>query len=284
MMNYHELTMGQPRNSPAARKQMLVLCTLGFGVALHAAINAGIFHPVSISQGSFDGGEFVYKTLARDYSTSMGLLRRVADDLSIDWSSGENDDLLFSLYMDEESKVPAGSTRHLGGVIFPSSSKNKSQYQRLVKDDAEKAKITTDMGGVQMEIAKLKYEIGSLPKENKAAVAQFPFTNGFISILIHSYKVFPAMIKYAKEHGEKGNSPVMLTTCSIKQQMCTHYAPLTKGTKYMLKQDDTETYARKVLEQKAANNDGVSMANILKGLKKLSPFSKKDVKSTSEEL
>lgn len=36
--------------------------------------------------------------------------------------------------------------------------------------------------------------------------------------------------------------PVVLTTCSKGEQMCTHYAPLVKGEKFLLGRPDSETY------------------------------------------
>jgi hypothetical protein len=35
-------------------------------------------------------------------------------------------------------------------------------------------------------------------------------------------QIFPALRNYAKEHGASG-TPVVLTTCSIKESTCTHF-------------------------------------------------------------
>lgn len=45
-----------------------------------------------------------------------------------------------------------------------------------------------------------------------------------LTLVVFAQKVFPALVKYAQEHGEKGNIPVVVTTCSIEKQTCTHYA------------------------------------------------------------
>jgi hypothetical protein len=37
-------------------------------------------------------------------------------------------------------------------------------------------------------------------------------------------QIIPAMRKLAVEKGEEGNVPVVITMCSIKDEMCTHYA------------------------------------------------------------
>ena len=43
----------------------------------------------------------------------------------------------------------------------------------------------------------------------------------YFSPLLFS-QVFPALRKYAKERGASG-TPVVLTTCSIKESTCTHF-------------------------------------------------------------
>lgn len=44
--------------------------------------------------------------------------------------------------------------------------------------------------------------------------------------LTHQFhiQIIPALRKYAAERGEKGNVPVVISTCSPRQYMCTHYA------------------------------------------------------------
>jgi hypothetical protein len=36
-------------------------------------------------------------------------------------------------------------------------------------------------------------------------------------------------MKYAKENGEAGKSPIVVATCSAKQRMCTYYTVSTWG-------------------------------------------------------
>lgn len=65
LMNYHELTMNEPRDSPARRKQFLVICTVMGGMFLHSIMTAGAFNSIDIKEGIFPGGTFVYKFAKR---------------------------------------------------------------------------------------------------------------------------------------------------------------------------------------------------------------------------
>ena len=64
-MNYHEMTMNEPRNSPARRQQYLVICTIMAGVFVHAFITSGGISPIIIREHVFPGGDFVYRTSQR---------------------------------------------------------------------------------------------------------------------------------------------------------------------------------------------------------------------------
>ena len=65
LMNYHELTMNEPRDSPARRQQFLVICTVMAGVFVHSCVMAGVFSSMDIKEGVFPGGEFVYRYTVR---------------------------------------------------------------------------------------------------------------------------------------------------------------------------------------------------------------------------
>ncbi|KAL3775679.1 hypothetical protein ACHAW5_009490 [Stephanodiscus triporus] len=60
------------------------------------------------------------------------------------------------------------------------------------------------------------------------AVAYHPFNDGIWSALLQTYKIIPKFKKYAKEHGGSGQSPVIISTCSVKQRMCTYYMEYAK--------------------------------------------------------
>ena len=68
-MNYHELTMNEPRDSPARRKQFLVICTVMGAMLAHAVMTSGAFNSMDIKEGVFPGGEFVYKYATRYLSS-----------------------------------------------------------------------------------------------------------------------------------------------------------------------------------------------------------------------
>eukprot|EP00566_Odontella_aurita_P035364 CAMPEP_0113563534 /NCGR_PEP_ID=MMETSP0015_2-20120614/21123_1 /TAXON_ID=2838 /ORGANISM="Odontella" /LENGTH=88 /DNA_ID=CAMNT_0000465527 /DNA_START=151 /DNA_END=413 /DNA_ORIENTATION=- /assembly_acc=CAM_ASM_000160 len=80
-LNYHELTMNEARDSPARRKQFLVICTVMAGVFLHATITAGALESVRVEEGTYPGGEFVHKPLVRDYAATGGMFRFLAQDM-----------------------------------------------------------------------------------------------------------------------------------------------------------------------------------------------------------
>mmetsp|Transcript_4557 Transcript_4557/g.7894 ORF Transcript_4557/g.7894 Transcript_4557/m.7894 type:complete len:81 (-) Transcript_4557:54-296(-) len=74
------------------------------------------------------------------------------------------------------------------------------------------------------------------------------------------------MLKYAKEKGEPGNVPVVITTCSIRQQMCTHYAPLVQGDKFLLGQLPSADYLASLPPEKL-----IDWAESKKNLKRFVP-------------
>ncbi|KAL7536045.1 hypothetical protein ACHAXR_006883 [Thalassiosira sp. AJA248-18] len=285
MMNYHELTMNEPRDSPQRRKQFLVITAIMVVMALHAGLNAGVLATLDIEEGSFPGGEFVYKFMMKDYAASTGTLRTVAKDLGIAEAGGGNlivaeegvlldtADLLYSILLDDETLVPGGKTRFLGGALLNGSSGGggptiKKQLLDVNKDIKEEGTHSKD----------IKYEVGKLPKVG-AAVAQHPFTAGAWSAMLQSYKIVPKFKKYAKDHGESGKSPVVIATCSAKQKMCTYYMPLTKRDKFFMGKTTTEEYAKdfdnvSMLERMGIVFDdglsigGINFGNVFRGVKK----------------
>ena len=61
LLNYHEMTMDEPRDSPARRQQFQVICTIMAGMFIHSVITAGAFMTIHIQEGVFPGGEFMYR-------------------------------------------------------------------------------------------------------------------------------------------------------------------------------------------------------------------------------
>ena len=117
MLNYHELTITEPRGSPAKRKQFIVICCVMGFVLGNTLINAGAFNSVRISEGKFAGGEFVHKSLERDYVAFVGLARTVGSDAGV--TEADQDGVIYSVLLDVDSSagVPGGSERFMTGVL-----------------------------------------------------------------------------------------------------------------------------------------------------------------------
>ena len=81
--------MHEPRDSPARRKQFLVICSVMASVFVYTAITSGIFLPVEPTNGPFPGGNFCYKFAVRDYAASGGHGRRIAEDWALATTSTE---------------------------------------------------------------------------------------------------------------------------------------------------------------------------------------------------
>jgi hypothetical protein len=262
--SYHELTMNQPRNSPGQRKQFLVICVGGFSVFLHAVISAGILEPLSIyDDGYFPGGSFVHKMITRDYAASMGAIRKIGEDVDSILADIVDEDathlelnldlrmdpdqptakdafvnLTYSVFLDDTDVfVPGGEGRFCSGVLLDQTTLHIRDYlleknSEIHPTDEEKSFWSYD------------YTVTELPKV-RAAVATFPYTNGFISALIHKFKVFPAMVKFAQAHGVE--RPIVISTrCDIENSMCIHYIPLERGVDFLMGQPDTATYAKTI--------------------------------------
>lgn len=240
MLNYHEMTMNESQHSPAKRKQFLLICTVMAGVFLHSVLTSGGFNTVHIESGIFPGGEFVYKHTSRDYAASGSLTEYVAKDVGL--KPKQYADTMYTLYMDDPAKLGGRRQRFACGHL--SSPGDKLIKRALLEKNAEfvpatKADIYELAAGKLWP--KLPYQAATLPTV-AAATVQFPFTGGFVSALVHSYKVIPALRKRVLAKTGPGNPAVVMTTCSIKEQMCTHYAPLLKSKKFFLGLPDSEAY------------------------------------------
>jgi len=234
--------MNEPRDSPQRRKQFLVICTIMLVMFLHSSLSAGVFATFTITGGTFPGGEFVYKPMTKDYAASTGTLRTVASDLGYAEDRdvpSDKADLLYSIFLDDPSVLPWGKTRFAGGVLLSKSMRGeggkqikKSLLEEANKDiDARKNVAAEEEDEIGAHSRDIRYKVGSLP-EVAAAVAQHPFTAGVWSALLQSYKIFPKLKEYAKNHGEVEKSPIIISTCCVKQKICTYYMPLSKRDKF----------------------------------------------------
>ena len=194
MMNYHELTMEEAKDSPAKKKQFLVISVIGIFCIATGLVSAGIFAPVIITEGTFPGGEFMYKSKTKDYATSMALFRESSKLFKVDGLNGMWGDFLFGVFHDDPANVPGGSTRYSVGPIFDKATKEK--YQKLLLK--RQSKFAT-------------WRTSKLP-EVPAAISHFPWSNGFFASLIQQKIVLPKLFNHAKDKGVE--YPVIVFTCS----------------------------------------------------------------------
>jgi hypothetical protein len=256
-MNYHEMTMGEPRDSPARRKQFLIICTVMASVFLYATITAGAWNTIEISNGNFPGGEFVYKSTKRDYAAAPSLERQIAKDLGLTGNkkdtSNDAADLVYTIYLDHPGQIRNGRyQRFASGYLAKTGDPQMEETaQRLLKMNKNiqppTRKEVQDLPASDLW-KRLKYKRTTLPK-TKAAVVHFPFTNGFVSAMVFSLKVLPALRKHAQEQQKQSALPkvTVVSTCSIADQMCTHYSPLDLDAEaFLLGQPTSEEYEKSV--------------------------------------
>ena len=65
MINYHELTMNEPRDSPARKQQNMVIMILGFAFISAGLLNNGVLTPIVFEETVIPGGEYVYKLVQK---------------------------------------------------------------------------------------------------------------------------------------------------------------------------------------------------------------------------
>ena len=194
VLNYHELTINEPRDSPQRRKQFLVISAIMVIMTIHSSLTAGILSSTPISIGQFPGNsEFIYKSMIKDYAATTGTLRTVANDLEIDNGNSavaiDTADLLYSILLDNDaSLIPGGQTRFVSGLLLNNSnnaSNNEMKKKLLDKNnDIDDTKLTDG----HLHSTEVKYEVGYLPKV-EAAMITHPFTAGACSAILQSFKV-----------------------------------------------------------------------------------------------
>lgn len=190
-VSYHELSYGQPKNPKAERQQTFVICIITLAFLLHSAISAGLFAPLSFTETSFSGGEFVYKFMTNDYVAAAGAVTTIASDLGIDESGLEQPrdtiDLLFTVYLDDASVIPGGKTRFATGALLKGEKDVKSRLLEINKSipEVNEGKQSKDT----------RYEVSSLPKVDAVSV-NHPFTGGAWSALLMRYKVRALQIAF----------------------------------------------------------------------------------------
>lgn len=241
-LNYHELTMQEARDSPARRKQFLVICTVMAAAFLYSTISAGLLTPVEITTGIFPGGAFAYKSTKRDYAAAPSLQEQILKDLNL--KKRQQADVIYSIYLDHPGQVSSGRSQRFASGFLAKTKEDKALKQSLLNMNPNIQPPTRadilELPAYQLW-TRLRYKEASLPKV-KAAVINFPFTDGFVSSMMHTLRIFPKLRQYAVDQLGEDASVTIITTCSTVDQMCTHYAPLEQGGAFLLGQPRMEEY------------------------------------------
>ena len=87
------------------------------------------------------------------------------------------------------------------------------------------------------------------------------------------------MRKLAAEKGKPDNLPVVISQCSEREKICTHYIPLVKGKKFHVGLPSTEEYQEAI---KAEEKPFDLVKTLKNGLRVVFPFLKPYLETTTE--
>ena len=201
LLNYHEMTMNAPADSPDKRRQFAFISAVMVAALSYSVMTSGVMLPLEPTQGVFPGGTFCYKVTNRDYAASMGLGRRVTKDvIGSEKSTGverrEVEKVLYHMFFDNPFQVGGRYLRWATGILVPDGQK-ETVDKLLSLNTPIGTKATTKRYPTESELMDssageifqmLPYEVATLPAVD-ALVVQFPHTHGFVSALVMSYKV-----------------------------------------------------------------------------------------------
>lgn len=202
MLNYHELTMTESKNSPQKKKQFGVVCTVILAGVLYSMLTSGALQAVDPVEGIFPGGHFCYKLVSRDYASSRGLGRSIMEDYKKAELAKQNSDSpsrvpsieedLYHVFMDDpKMSIDAFRRRYMTGILVSNKGKDKIKTLMSLNDKEMKKEFSFDeyhdlnAGDI---FDKTPYERGELPSVD-SLVLQFPFNGGLGSMLVQSHKV-----------------------------------------------------------------------------------------------
>ena len=129
--------------------------------------------------------------LFRDYAAAYGLIDDLALDLNV--TPDKFVDLMYTLYLDDPTVHGGPNQRFATGILVDGSRPGKALKHTLLHDK-NPIIATMEPAGVKEDVTPLAeyqrqpWKHVNLPSVD-AAVVQFPYTNGFVSILITSYRV-----------------------------------------------------------------------------------------------
>lgn len=207
MMNYHEMTMDEPKDSPQKKMQFAVTCTIMASVLAYMLVTSGALLAVEPIQGKFPGGSYVYKFTARDYAASGGLGRQIMEELIKTQQEQKKEfivqykleEQVHHLFLDDPTGKGGSRQRFASGLLIPKSKKETDETVEILmglNDDTKRTDYTKEelhsMGAIDVFV-KLPYETTELPTSN-ALVLQFPWTGGISSIMVQTMKVRPFFV------------------------------------------------------------------------------------------
>lgn len=243
-----DLPFNMPFNLQSKGNQLLAVGSLLSALILHTFVSAGGFQRIEVQPGIFPGGDFAYKFAKRDYAAAPSLVESVANDARL--PSRDMADRLYTVYFDDPSGLNGHAQRFAAGYLA-TDKETRKMHKKLM--DKTKGVELSDKEKEDMPVqdvwARQGYESETLPSVN-CGVLHFPHTNGIASALLLQSKVIPALRKYASEHikdrkGAYGVGPIVISTCSVRQEMCTHYVPLYKTPRFHLGgRPDSDTYRK----------------------------------------
>eukprot|EP00536_Pseudo-nitzschia_multiseries_P017413 jgi/Psemu1/264271/estExt_Genewise1Plus.C_15390008 len=294
LLNYHEMTMTENKDSPQRRLQFQVICGIMATCFVYSVYISGILLTIEPYETNFPGGIFCYKQLQRDYVASMGTGRRLqteilegfpeedeAEGVSVKERKEIIEDKVYHVYLDNPEDVGGAHMRWMTGVIVRSRIEEMSYCDPLfeknsaIQREKELNKDTPDTEKKGSELFnEAIYESLILPEVDSLAI-KFPFSNGFTSGLVLSYKIIPEMRALAAEKGVPGNAPVVISQCSVGKAECTHYVPLSRSSQFHGGRLPTEEYQKEIV------SDSFNLFGTLKGgLRVVFPFLKPYIGAT----
>eukprot|EP00980_Cylindrotheca_fusiformis_P031458 scaffold26401_cov113-Cylindrotheca_fusiformis.AAC.4 len=238
------------------------ICTVMAAAIGYSLLTSGALVPVKPEKGSFPGGSYVYKFTNRDYAASFGLGRSISQQLintqlELGQPTSKHYELeedIYHVYLDDPSKRGGRRLRFMSGFLTSSKKDDRISMLMATNDDTKRTEFTEDEYhelSAREVFNLLPYQTAQLPSVD-ALVLQFPYTGGIASIMVQTIKVIPKMIELVEKEGEKKttttrkgkkkNPAIVISSCSKTDQMCTHYAPLVDGEKFLLGRPDTESY------------------------------------------
>jgi hypothetical protein len=147
------------------------------------------------------------------------------------------DDILYAVYIDLDTTY-SGVGRYFSGILIDES---MASYRQTLLDRNKESIFPNKTDEETAKYDHIPYEVGDLPCV-RALVATFPWTDGFVSALLHNYKVFPALRAHAEKYLKSGEKFIVSTTCNRAKQTCFHYVPMIQQDDFLLGHPDTDSY------------------------------------------